>query len=330
VNEESAGPSPQDTPAVAAAELVPDTPAPEYAAPPAGHALPLTVGARRNTWAVVTGVVVCVVVVVGLLGYGIVGYNFATSRIDSARSTYNSVIVHQNTITEEFNNINTKLTTVNLTSSSAADITVNRATFVQLVSQSQVAQPTITADDTTLAAAQASLKDKAWLTLFNRTGLDQMSSRIEHERNALASAKKITADLLLLGQFFQAYDDAFIDLNTIDTKEQASDLPGAAAAIATLKTDIAKALALAGAPGLPPEMKQLLTDMQTLAVDDGKLLDAAIAGDVGASQAAVKLVQADVAKLESHNYDAIGSEIKAFYQPLVDTFNAEVAKANNA
>ena len=76
-------------------------------------------------------------------------------------------------------------------------------------------------------------------------------------------------------------------------------------------------------------MKQLMTDMQTLAVDNAKLLDDAIKSDANAAQADVKAVEADVAKLEAYNYDKIISEVKSFYQPLIDTFNSEVAKANS-
>jgi hypothetical protein len=43
----------------------------------------------------------------------------------------------------------------------------------------------------------------------------------------------------------------------------------------------------------------------------------------------VKAVEADVAKLEAYNYDKIINEVKSFYQPLIDAFNSEVAKANS-
>src|SRR5207245_11746826 len=107
-------------------------------------------------------------------------------------------------------------------------------------------------------------------------------------------------------------------------REQASDFSGAAAAIAKLKTDTAKAIQRSGAPGLPPEMKQLMTDMQTLAVDNAKLLDDAIKSDANAAQADVKAVEADVATLEAYNYDTIISEVKPCYQPLIDAYDSAV------
>src|SRR5207245_3087353 len=134
---------------------------------------------------------------------------------------------------------------------------------VLLVSQSQAAQPTITADDASLAAAQSRLNESAWLTVLNRSNLNQVSVKIGHERIALARAKTITRDMVQLGTFFQAYDDAFLDLDTVSTKEQASDFSGATAAIAKLKTDTAKAIQLYATPALPTDMKQLLTEPQT-------------------------------------------------------------------
>ena len=43
----------------------------------------------------------------------------------------------------------------------------------------------------------------------------------------------------------------------------------------------------------------------------------------------VKAGEADVAKLEAYNYDTIINQVKSFYQPLIDAFNSEVAKANS-
>jgi hypothetical protein len=277
---------------------------------------------------VIIAVILAAVLVVAAMGYAGAGYAFSSSRLDSASNVYNDVVTHQNAITDEFNNINSTLTAVNLTSSSPTDYQQSHDAYVRLVSQSQAAQPTITADDATLAAAQFRLNENAWLTVLNRSNLNQVSAKIGHERNALASAKTITGDMVRLGTFFQSYDDAFLDLDTASNKGQASDFSGAAAAIAKLKIDTAKAIQLSDAPGLPPEMKQLMTDMQTLAVDNAKLLDDAMRSDANAAQADVKAVEADVAKLEAYNYDTIINEVKSFYQPLIDAFNSEVAKAN--
>lgn len=268
-----------------------------------------------------------VLVVVGLVGYALAGFAFAASRLANTKTAYNAVVSHQNSITDEFNLFDTKVAASNLTTG-AATLKQNRAAYDTLVSQSQSAQPTIAVDDASLAKAQASLNDSSWLTLFSRSSLNNASVKIGHERKALATAKTLTADLILLGTFYQSFYDSLIDLDNLSTKASATDFTGAAAATTTLKADIAKALQLTSAPGLPPEMKLFLTDFQTLATDFGKLLDAAIAGDSNSAQADLKAVEADITKIESYDTDKMSTQIKAFYQPMLDTFNSEVAKAN--
>jgi flagellar basal body-associated protein FliL len=306
----------------------PYAPPPDYAAPP-GYATPMAAPPARNMRPIITVVAIIVVVVLALVGYAGAGYAFANSKIDSARGTYNTVVSHQNTLTTQFNAAAGKLTAVGLKSSSIDDFKTNQAAYAQLVTQAQAAQPTITDDDASLAKAQDSLKENSWLTVFSKGSLDQVSTKIGHERSALASAKTITGDMIQLGKFFQAYDTLFIDIDTVGVKEEATDLTGAISAVATLKTDIGTATGLADAPGLPSEMKQILTDLQTLAADEKKLLDAAVSGDATGAQAAVKALTADLNKLEAYDTAKINSEIQAFYQPLIDAFNSEVNKANN-
>ncbi len=291
--------------------------------------IPQPQGAPRNLILVVTAVVVVAVIVVAAIGYGVVGYAFASSRIAGARSAYNNVVSHQNTITESFNTLDTKMTALSLTTATTADLQQNRTAYAQLVSQSQSAQPTLVADDASLATAQAGLKQNSWLTLIRRSDLDQTSAKIGHERKALGDAKTIAGDLVQLGTFYQAFYDSLIDLDTLTTKATASDFVGAAASIGPLKSDITMAIQLSGAPGLPPEMKLFLTDFQTLATDVGKLMNAVIGGDTNAVQADVKAVDADNTKIETYDFSKMSSAIKAFYQPMIDAFNSEVSIANS-
>ncbi len=286
-------------------------------------------GSPRRVILIVAAVVVVVVIVVSIIGYGVVGYAFASSRIAGARSAYNTVVSHQNAITEEFNNLDKKMTALSLTTATSNDLQQNRASYVQLVSQSQSAEPTLTTDDAFLARAQANLNQNSWLTLIRRADLDQTSAKIGHERKALADAKAIAGDLVQLGTFYQAFYDSLIDLDTLTTKATASDFTGAAAAIGTLKSDINTAIQLSDAPGLPPEMKLFLTDFQTLATDVGKLLNAVIGGDTNGVQADVKTIDADNTKIESYDFNKMSDATKAFYQPMIDAFNAEASIANS-
>jgi hypothetical protein len=319
-----------EPPPPAAPEPAPYVPPPDYPAPPGYPAPPYAAAPpARNMRPIIAGVVIVAVLVVAVIGYGVAGFAFANGRLDAARSTYNTVVSHQNAITDEFNSFDNKVTGVNVTSATAADLKQNQAAYALLVTQSQAAQPTITADDASLASAQAGLRQNSWLTAFNRSSLDQASVKIDHERKALANAKTITGDLVQLGTFYQQFYNSLLDLDTLDAKTTANDFPGAATAITTLKTDIDKAIQLSSAPGLPPEMKLFLTDFQTLANDFGKLLNAALAGDTNGANADLNLVNADIAKIEAYDFDKMSTAIKSFYQPLIDSFNAEVAKANS-
>jgi len=284
---------------------------------------------RRSNRGIITAAAVILVVVLALVAYAGAGYAFAHSRIDSATSTYNTAVTHQNALTDEFNSFDSSLATSNLTTSTTANLKSTQALYAQLVTKSQAAQPTITADDAALASAQASLSDNSWLTVFSRSDLDHDSAKIGHERNALAAAKTITGDFVQLGQFYQALLQTIIDVDDVGTKAQASDFSGTLTAIGTMKTDAAKAQQLASAPGVPADLKQFLTDMQTLAADLTKLFNDVLSGDTNAVAADAKTATADGTKLDSYDWAKIASEVKAFYQPLIDKFNSEVSAANN-
>jgi hypothetical protein len=287
-------------------------------------------GPSHRTRNVIAALLVVVLVVVAVIGYGIAGFAFASSRIESARTAYNEVISRQNSLADTFNTFSTQVQAIKLTNVTAADLKTAQGVWDQLVSKSQAAGPTLAADEETLASAQAKLKDNEWLTVFSRSRLDQTSTRIEHERKALAAAKTITADFVQIGTFYHAFFEAEIDLENLGTKLQATDIAGSVAADATLKSDLAKTLPLASAPGLPAEVHQYIVDLQSLAVDFGKLLAAAQAGDAAGANAAVKSITADANKLDTYDWTKIGATIESFYKPLIDTFNSEVTKANNS
>ena len=99
----------------------------------------------RRVILIVAAVVVVVVIVVSVIGYGAVGYAFASSRIAGAKSAYNTVVSHQNAITEEFNGLDDKMTALSLSTATTADLQQSRAAYVQLASQSESVQPTLVA-----------------------------------------------------------------------------------------------------------------------------------------------------------------------------------------
>jgi hypothetical protein len=259
----------------------------------------------------------------------VAGFTFATSRIDSSTKALNTVITNENAITAQFNS--TKDVSALDTKATGTELQSDKTAVAKVVTQSQAAQATITTDQASLVSAQGSLNDNSWLTTFSRSRLDNMSGKIGHWRNALVSAKTITGDLVQLGTFLQAYDDSLIDRDKVTTAITATtiDFTGLASALVSLKGDVAKAISLADAPGLPPDMKAFLIDLQTEGADTTKLLNDAINGaDNNTLTAEGNQVDADGVKVDAHDIVKINIAVLAFYTPLVDAYNAEVAKAN--
>jgi len=314
-------PPPSYPGASAAVPPPPDAPPPYWqAAPPPRRSSHLGL--------IIAAVAVVLVLVAGVGGYVVVGLAYAQSRLNSASSSYNTVVDHLNAMNDTINSVKTQINTGAVTGSTGTSLQQNKSLADQFVSSSQTAQSQIATDDASLASADSSLKENQWLTPLSRDQLNHASARIGHARAALAAAKTITADYVQIGVFFQALYATAIDLDTLGTMSQSSDLTGAAAADVTLKADVAKAIQLDKAPGLPPEMDAALVEIQSLATDFAQLLNAAAANNATAAQSAYAALQADVAKVQAADFSGIGTEIDNFYQPLIDQYNSEVDQAN--
>lgn len=280
---------------------------------------------RRNIVAVVVALLL-----VAIITYAIAGFAFATGRLDRARTAYNSVVAHQNAITDTVNLFNTKFTSTSpsAAAATASDLKADRSLLDLVVSESLAAEITSTADDASLARAQASLMESSWLTAFNRSSLENYSVKIGHERRALGDSKTLAADYVRLALFYQSFFDALIAYDVVSNKIQASDFAGAVGDVATLKTDLGKALQASNAPGLPAEVRLFIIDFQTFAADEGNLLVAVNSSDVSGGQSLSARVTADVTKLDSYDFTKIGNEINDYYKPTIDDYNSEISKAN--
>jgi hypothetical protein len=271
-------------------------------------------------------IVVIVVVLIAAIGaYVVGGYAYATSKLNSAQAAYNKVVDHQNDLNDTVNALGDKLTGAGLTSSSSSQLESDKTLITQIVTKSQSAQGQINQDDSSLADAQSGLTQNQWLTVIRKPDIDKSSARLGHARKALSIAKEITADYVKIGTFYEAFFDVAIDAETLGTKAQASDLTGASAADEKLKTDVAKAISLDKAPGLPPEFDSFLKDVQTFANDFASVVNAKTSAQANAADAAL---QADVKKLQAADFSKISSEIDSYYKPLIDSYNSEVDKAN--
>jgi hypothetical protein len=277
---------------------------------------------RRNLGPIIAVIVIIIVVLGAAGGYLVGGYAFAQSRLNKAHDAYNTTVDHQNKLNDAVNSLNSTVT--GSTGSSAAA----KTQLDQVVSLSQAAQTQIGTDDAALAAADGGLTENQWLTVFSRSSLDQASKRIGHERAALALAKSITADYVLIGGFYQAFYDTANDVGTLGTKASASDYSGAASANQTLKTDVAKAIQQDQAPGLPAEIDTYLKDIQSFSGNFGAVLNAIVAGDTKALTTATTALEADASKIQGFDLSKMDTEVGSYYQPLIDQYNAEIDKAN--
>ena len=298
-----------------------------YYPPPAGGPPPAA-APRRGRGPLIAVVLVVVIVVVVIVGYGVAGYAFAQSKLNTAQASYNAVVDHQNSLTDTVNSLDTKVSATNVSGGTVAELQADRTAFAQVISQSQTAQAQIDTDDPSLVKADAGLKENQWLTVVSKPNLDKASTRIGHLRKALADAKVITADYVQIGTFYQSLVDVVIDIDAVGTAAQAKDIPGATTANNKLKADTDKAISLDKAAGLPAEMDAFLQAVKSLANDFGSLFTAVAAGNTSGINSAEKAIEADVAKVQAIDYTKIEGEIKAFYKPLLDDYNSEIDKAN--
>jgi hypothetical protein len=279
-----------------------------------------TVVHRKRIELVVIGILI-----VGIIGYAGAGIFYSAVRVASAERTLNTVVSHQNSLNSTFSDINSQLSSLNSSTAfnpQQAIVLVDRS-----VANSELAAQTINQDDASLDAAATQLRDQSWLTMLGHGSLDRETARIGHARNALAAARTIAADEASDGHFWHALYVALSDLTTLNTQSGAGDLTAAKTTLATMKTDVDQAAQLSTSAGLPAELHDLMADLRTFVGDYAKQLDAQLAGDDASVAVYQATLAADLAKIGKYDIDKIGSEITAFYKPMIDRFNSEIAAA---
>jgi len=264
------------------------------------------------------------ILIIGIIGYAGTGIVYAGFMVASADRTLNTVVSHENDFSKSFNEITTEHKALTGSSFNPKD---EVALADKSVTSSQLAAQTIDEDDATLASAGRGLEGSRWLTAVSRSSLDRESTRIGHLRNSLAAGRTIAAAGVVDGHFWHSVYSALADLDLLSSQAGSGDFPSARTTLTTMKADVDQAVQQPASPSLPADLRQLVIQLQTLVGDYGKQLDAQIAGDdatVAAQQAAL---DADRTKLASYDMDQVGSEIDAFYKPLIDQFNSEIAAA---
>lgn len=267
------------------------------------------------------------VLIIGVIVYAGTGVVYAGALTSSTERTLGAVVSHQNTLNTSFSQINSQVTALN------GSGTFNPQQAVTLVDKSvadsQVATTTINRDDTSLKSLQAQLAASRWLTLSGHSTIDRESSRVVHARNALAAARTIATDQMADDRYWHALYTSLSELDTLNNQASGGDLNSAKATLGKLQIDVAQAVQQSASPGLPADLHSLTLDLQTFVSDYGKQLDAQIAGDDASVAQDESAIDSDRAKLGSYDVDKIGTEIDAFYRPMIDRFNSEIAAATS-
>ncbi|TMC51950.1 MAG: hypothetical protein E6J20_13790 [Chloroflexi bacterium] len=270
-------------------------------------------------------IAVILILIIGLIGYAGAGLVYSGSRVTNAEHTLNTVVSHQNALNATFNDLNSQLSALNGTSAFNSQQAL--ALVDKSVANSELATQTINQDDASLSTAARDLGHNPWLTLVGRSSLNRESTRIAHARKALDAARTVSADEVLDGHFWHALYTGLADLANLNSQSGAGDLNGAKTTLSTMKSDVEQAAQLSTSPGLPPALHDLMVDFQSFVTDYGKQLDAQLAGDDSAVATYQASVQADLTRIGTYNIDQIGTQIDAFYKPLIDRFNSEIVAA---
>jgi hypothetical protein len=267
------------------------------------------------------------VLIIGIILYAGTGIVYAGALSSSTERTLNMVVSHQNALNTSFNEIDNEVAA--LGGSGTFDPQQAVGLVDRSVTSSQAAASRINLDDSALASVQGQLDSSRWLTLVGHSTVDREAARVGHARNALAAARMIAADQVLDGHFWHALYTALGELDTLNNQSGSGDLTSAKATLATMQTNVVQAVQQSTAPGLPPDLHSLMADLQTFVSDFGKQLDAQIAGDDAAVAQYQSTLDSDRNKLGTYNVDKIGSDIDAFYRPLIERFNSEIAAATS-
>jgi hypothetical protein len=267
------------------------------------------------------------VLIIGIILYAGTGIVYAGALSSSAERTLNMVVSHQNALNTSFNEIDSEVAA--LGGSGTFDPQQAVGLVDRSVTSSQAAASRINLDDSALASVQGQLDSSRWLTLVGHSTVDREAARVGHARNALAAARMIAADQVLDGHFWHALYTALGELDTLNNQSGSGDLTSAKATLATMQTNVMQAVQQSTAPGLPPDLHSLMADLQTFVSDFGKQLDAQIAGDDAAVAQYQSTLDSDRNKLGTYNVDKIGNDIDAFYRPLIERFNSEIAAATS-
>ena len=270
------------------------------------------------------------IILIAVLAYVAAGLVYTKVRLDAAQGAYRDAVDHQTAMAALVNSLNANADASGSVTSSAAELQKDHDVLVSWTQAAEGARLQIDIDDDLLADAGANLRQDPWLSPFSQSDFQRAASRIVRERRVLADARTIVVDYVQVGSFYVSLSDVLIDFYDVTGTSIAKNLDGTKAAIAKLRADAAKAIALDKSPGLAPEVDQVMRLIQRLGADMDRVLSAALARNLSAFNAAKAAGSADVARIRAVDTSQIVTKMKAFYAPLIDAYNSDAAAARAA
>ncbi len=250
--------------------------------------------------------------------YGVAGYLSASSRIGNANHALDVTLAHR----DAFDNAPIEL---GLDAPDSKTMQTASAKFAQTW-KAQVA--TIESDERALASADSGLRQQQWLTFIRRGNIDSATARVDHARKALEVARTIAAERVKEGQFEESLADAAADFDAVLSDSQSQNLTAAVTAANKMQTDAGGALGLTTDTQFPPEVHDYVADIQAVAKDLVDYLNAISRGDQTGAKTLIAKADTDLNQLQTFDVLAMGEKVDAYYQPLMDSYHAELSKAS--
>lgn len=263
--------------------------------------------------------VVALLVMIGA-AYGFIGFSSANGKVSAANRAIDATVSHRNAI-------DSAPSTFDLSATDATSFQNNAARWMQTW---KTQATTIASDDQSLATAGSKLRDQQWLTVLRQGSLNSASDRVDHARKAMKAAATIATDRQAEGKFLVAYATVITDTETLVNDEQTGNSVAALAAASRLPNDVAQTITLANDPQFPPELKQYLASIQTVAQDLVDYLNAEAAGDTAKAKAIQTKANADIEAGNQIDVSQVPTKIDTYYQPFIDTYHNELARAQGS
>ena len=249
--------------------------------------------------------------------YGFVGFSSASGKVSAANHAIDATVAHGKAL-------DSAPSTFDLSASDAKTFQANATRWMQTWKDQAT---TIANDDQSLVTARSKLHDQQWLTLLRQDSLNSASNRVDHARKAMKAAATIATGRQAEGKFMLAYAAVITDTETLVNDEQSGDSVAALAAASRLPNDVAQTISVANDPQFPPELKQYLDSIQTVAQDLVDYLNAEAAGDTAKAKAIQTKANADIAAGNLIDVSQVPTKIDTYYQPFIDTYHNELARA---